>query len=251
MKIDLNLSKPLMNAAGSLGFAPEARGALDLSHLGAFITNPISLGERSPARGRRYLPFPGGFLLHTGYPNPGLKTAIRRYAARWRRSPLPVLVHLLPQSPQEAAQMVQRLEAVEGIAGVEISLPLHADGQAALAFSQASRGELPVVLRLPLEGATALVPHIASAGLAGISLAPPRGALPLPHGNIVHGRLYGPAIFPLALAVVQALGRSGIPVIAAGGVYQPEQVDALLQAGAAAVQLDSVLWQGGYEFTVR
>jgi dihydroorotate dehydrogenase (NAD+) catalytic subunit len=250
MKIDLSLSKPLMNAAGSLGFAPEARGNVDLSPLGAFITNPISLGERSPARGVRYLPFPGGFLLHTGYPNPGLKTAIRRYAARWRRSPLPVLVHLLPGSPQETAQMVQRLELVDGIAGVEISLPLNADGPAALAFSQAARGELPVVLRLPLERAASLIPYITSVGLAGISLAPPRGVLPLPGGGFIQGRLYGPAIFPLALAVVQALAHSGIPVIAAGGVYRPEQADALLREGAAAVQLDSVLWQGGFELTV-
>jgi dihydroorotate dehydrogenase (NAD+) catalytic subunit len=247
MKIDLSLSKPLMNAAGSLGFAPEARGAVDLSPLGAFITNPISPGERSPARGVRYLPFPGGFLLHTGYPNPGLKTAIRHYAARWRRSPLPVLIHLLPGSPQETAQMVQALETVEGIAGLEVSLPLNADGASVLAFSQAARGELPVVLRLPLEGATRLAPHLASTGLAGISLAPPRGTLPLPDGGFVQGRLYGPALFPLALAVVQALARWDIPVIAAGGVYQPEQAEALLRAGAAAVQLDSVLWQGGFE----
>ena len=248
MKTDLSLSKPLMNAAGSLGFAPEARSGLDLSHLGAFITNPISLAGRSPARGARYLAFPGGFLLHTGYPNPGLKTAIRRHAARWRRSPIPVIVHLLPQSPQEAAQMVQRLEAVDGIAGVEISLPLDADGQTASAFAQASRGELPVVLRLPMDGASGLVPHITSAGLAAISLAPPRGMLPLPSGGFVQGRLYGPAVFPLALAVVQRLARSGIAVIAAGGVYHPEQVAALHQAGAAAVQLDSVLWQGGFKF---
>jgi len=144
--------------------------------------------------------------------------------------------------------MVQRLDSVDGIAGVEISLPLNADGQIASAFAQAARGELPVVLRLPMDGASSLVPYITAAGLAAISLAPPRGMLPLPSGGFVQGRLYGPAVFPLALAVVQRLVQSGIAVIAAGGVYRPEHVAALLQAGAAAVQLDSVLWQGGFKF---
>ena len=50
------LTPPLMNAAGSLGFAPDMRTPVDMSKLGAFITNPISLGPRSPAQGKR---FPG------------------------------------------------------------------------------------------------------------------------------------------------------------------------------------------------
>ena len=71
-KSELLLNTPIMNAAGCLGFAPDTHGPTDLSQLGAFITNPISLLARSPAHGPRFLSFPGGFMLHTGYPNPGL-----------------------------------------------------------------------------------------------------------------------------------------------------------------------------------
>jgi dihydroorotate dehydrogenase len=59
----------------------------------------------------------------------------------------------------------------------------------------------------------------------------------------VHGRLYGPAVFPLALrAVAELKEHLGVPIIAGGGVYGHEQAAALLRAGAAVVQLDGVMW---------
>ena len=38
----------------------------------------------------------------------------------------------------------------------------------------------------------------------------------------------------------------GVPVIAGGGVYDPDQVDAFLEVGAIGVQLDAVLWSLGW-----
>jgi dihydroorotate dehydrogenase len=46
---------------------------------------------------------------------------------------------------------------------------------------------------------------------------------------------------------VHELSQLSIPTIGAGGVYTQEHADAMLAAGAYAVQLDSVLWRGaGY-----
>ena len=75
-KQDLTFRTPLMNAAGMLGFIPNPRAPLDLGWLGAFVTNPVSLSPRQPAENRVMLPFAGGFLLHTGLPNPGLRVVI-------------------------------------------------------------------------------------------------------------------------------------------------------------------------------
>jgi dihydroorotate dehydrogenase (NAD+) catalytic subunit len=246
-KSELMLNAPIMNAAGFLGFAPDLHGATDLAQMGAFITHPISLSARSPARAPRFLNFPGGFLLHTGYPNPGLSSAMRRYAGRWSRSPLPVLVHLLAQKAGEIAEMVRRLEHLEGVAGFEIGLPADADAGQVRDFGRAAAGELPVLMRLPADHAARLAEGCERATIAAVSLAPRRGALPLPEGGTMQGRLYGPALFPQALAAVQALARSGIPVIGAGGIYTPDQAEAMLQAGAEAVQLDAVLWRGGWQ----
>ena len=64
---------------------------------------------------------------------------------------------------------------------------------------------------------------------------------------MVQGRLYGPAILPVALRVVHELSQMSIPTIGAGGVYTQEHKNAMLAAGAFAVQLDSILWRrAGY-----
>jgi dihydroorotate dehydrogenase (NAD+) catalytic subunit len=249
MKYELHFSSPILNAAGSLGFAPDPRTPLDLSRLGAFITNPVSSQPRTPASGPRYLPFSGGFLLHTGHPNPGLRAVIRQCAERWQRAVLPVIVHLLAQSAGGLSFMVRRLETVEGVAGIELGLPSGMDTHAACALAQAAAGELPVIVRLPVERAAELASALSlqarETSIAAISLAPPRGVLPAPGGALVSGRLYGPAIFPLALAALHAVLPTGLPVIGGGGVYTIDQAETMLAAGAVAVELDAVLWRGG------
>ena len=242
MKVDLLFSSPWLNAAGSLGFSLDRRLPFDLGWLGAFVTNPISLRARYPARDRLLLPFPGGFLLHTGWPNPGLSQAIRRHAGRWVRSPLPVIVHLLAEGPEELAAMVRRLETVEGVMGIEVGWPPDCQPDLARAIVAAAQGELPVVARLPFEQAAQLVKSVEGTSFAAISLGPPRGSLPNSLGGLVHGRLYGPALFPRALNLVHELVQLGMKVIAAGGVYHPNEAQAMLDAGALAVQFDAALW---------
>ncbi len=244
-KNDLLLASPLMNAAGFLGFTLSGRDYLDLGHLGAFITNPISMEARTPAAGCRYLAYPGGFLMHNGHPNPGFRRALQRYAPAWSRSPLPVIVHLLAQKPAELQNMTRRLETLEGVIGVEIGLPPDIAPADAVTLVSAAVCELPLIVRLPFTDAAQLAPKMVAAGAAAVSLGAPRGALPEPNGRLVRGRLYGPSIYPQALETVQVIAAGHIPVYAAGGVYTQPQVEAMLAAGAAAVQLDSVLWQGG------
>ena len=243
-KYSLSFERPLLNAAGSLGFTPDWRDVPELHNLGAFFTNPVSLGARTPASGTRFLAYPGGFLLHSGYPNPGLKRVIQQYSQSWARQPLPVWVHLLAQNTDELEQMVRFLEGREGVAGIEVGLAAEVDRLSAQALTAASLSELPIIVRLPLERAYDLAPTVIEAGASAISLGPPRGSLPLPEGKQVSGRLYGPAIFPLALEMVKAITRFGIKVIGAGGVYQPADVKAMLSAGAIAVQIDTALWRG-------
>lgn len=245
-KYDLFLPLPLMNAAGSLGFAPDPTSGVDLEQLGAFVTNPISLRPRAPAQNRAYLPFPGGFLLHSGHPNPGFREAVRRNQGRWARSALAIIVHLLAESPETLASMVNQLEGMEGVIGVEISLPADADAQMGLDFTQAAVGELPVIVRLPVESALELGWALAGSGAAAFSLGPPRGRMPYTQGKARHGRLYGPAVFPQALYLVEQLSQGLLPVIGAGGIYSQEDKEAMLAAGAMAVQLDAVLWRGGW-----
>jgi len=239
------IDPPLMNAAGSLGFAPDLRASIPWKDFGAFLTNPISLHSRMPASGKRWLEFAGGVLLHTGHPNPGFRQVLKQFRARWAQSPLPVIVHLLASDPQEIQTCVLQLEVVENVLAVEIGFPASIDVHAMADILSAAQGELPVIARLSLDRSRELALDAIQAGATAVSLGPPRGSLPSGKG-LSHGRIYGPAVYPLALQVVHQLHMMDVAVIGAGGIYQRPQADEMRRAGAWAVQVDLALWRGDW-----
>lgn len=242
-KRDLVLSQPLVNACGTLGFAPDQRNSPILSHLGAFITNPISSRPRRPAANRAYLSFPGGFLLHTGHANPGISQAIARYKRRWAAAELPIIVHLLVDTPATLVEMVRKLEGLENIHAVELGLPLDCDPILLEALLEAGQGELPLIPCISPEQLPLLLGRLIELQPVAVHLTEPRGALPDRDGNIVTGRLYGPALFPVMLGATRTLTQAGLRVIANGGVTTHRQIDAMLDIGVLAVGLGSVLWR--------
>src|SRR5215211_885638 len=242
MKRDLYFSKPLMNAAGSLGFAPDSRVGISLDAFGAFVTNPFSLRPRKPAAQPEVIKYPGGFLLHTGLPNPGFNAGIKRYASRWDRSDLPVIVHLMADRPEETQRMVQILEMHENVMAAELGFaPLLADDILLLTLEMCL-GELPLIFSLPVEQVLSLGPRLIQEGAQAISISAPRGALPTNHSSMITGRLYGPSLFPQTLETVYSAAKLGLPIIGAGGVWNKENAEAMLSAGALAVQVDTALW---------
>jgi dihydroorotate dehydrogenase (NAD+) catalytic subunit len=242
-KRDFILDPVYTNVAGILGFSNETRNAIDLSSLGGFITNPISLSSRMPANPPRMIPFNGGFLLHTGHPNPGLNQILRLHEQQWQEFPCPVIAHLLAQTPQEVAQMVERLEDVEAVAAIELGLEAADPSILSELITAAVHSELPVVAQVPMNCGEDIASTIAETDVVALCLGPARGSLPGPDRNLVSGRLFGPALFPLALRSVNKLSRFvSLPLIGSGGVYSRFQAYVMLTAGADAVQFDSVLW---------
>jgi len=215
------------------------------------VTNPFSLRPRLPAAQPALLHFPGGFLLHTGLPNPGLSAGIRKYAAKWNKSELPVIVHLMADRPEETQIMVRMLEEIENVMAVELGFaPLLADDIILLTLEMCL-GELPLIFCLPLDQVLSLGPRLIQQGADAISIASPRGALPpspspVGGGNLVTGRLYGPSLFPQTLDTVKNAAKLGLPIIGAGGVWTKENAGAMLAAGALAVQADAVLWNPAF-----
>lgn len=249
-KRDVVIDPPVMNASGFLGFADEAQRHIDFNQLGALVTNTLSLEPRSPARPPRVLTFPGGFLLHSGHPNPGLSRAISRYRQTWAQMPLPVIVNLLAQSPGEAVEMIQIIEGLENVMAVELLLQSEPVEEQSELLAAACQGELPVIARLPVTASTALVKAAEEAGAQAVSLGPPRGSIKAPNGERVSGRLYGPLTQALALETVQRWRTAfNLPLLGGCGAISNEEIQAALIQGAAGAQVGFRLWkqihQGG------
>ncbi len=253
-KQDLTFSTPYMNAPGTLGFAPDYRAPVPWDSLGAFVTNPLSLRPRLPTVSPALVAYPGGFLLHTGLPNPGLNAAVKKYARRWADSRLPIIVHLIADRPDESRRMVRSLEGLENIFAVELGFAPLLANDILLLTVEMCLGELPLIVSLPVEQVLSLGPRVMQEGAAAISLAAPRGMLPvtnvspLSQREEITGRLSGPALFPQALLTVRDASQANLPVIGAGGVGSKENAEAMLSAGALAVQVDASLWKAHLTF---
>jgi dihydroorotate dehydrogenase (NAD+) catalytic subunit len=242
-KRDLVIDPPWLNAAGFLSLSSVGTVERISPLLGAVVTSPVSLAPRSPARPPRLLDFPGGFLLHTGWPNPGLNAMLRRERRAWRSLACPIIVHLLPASGADLERMLDRLEGVEEVDAIELALGEIELQEAVRWTERVRRSQFPLIAQFPPGTEAERLRPAVQAGAAAISLGPPRGTLPSEDGILVRGRLYGPAMLAGALRTIEAWANSvEVPLMGAGGVYSAAAGTALLSAGASAVQLDGILW---------
>ncbi len=246
-KNSLIVDSPVMNAAGTLGFGDEYRDLLDLSTLGAFVTNPLTYTPWSPASGTHVVPLEGGMLMHTGLPNPGITHVIEQQRAVWERLPMPVIAHVVVNTVDELHKCVAILDREQIIAGIELGLNDEINPAETEWYIRAiiKRMEKPLLVRLPFASSD---DHFRAAVDAGanalVVCAPPRGTARDQSGRLVAGRVYGPLIKPMVLRMVGQLARQfpDTPLIGAGGIHSPQDARDYLEAGAVAVQVNSVTW---------
>lgn len=249
----LTLATPLLAAAGALGYGVEYARHLGLSGaghgLGALVTRSTSPRARRARPQPALAETPAGLLYRGAEQNPGLRALRDRIAPAWARWGLPVIVSVAGADALEAAEAAAGLEGIDGVRGVELPLALHGiaepDPAARLVAAVRAATFLPLIVKLPGEAAdlAALARAALDAGadaLAAIDGLP--GRLPDAEGGALEGRLYGPAIFPLALRAVARL-RAAVdaPIIGMGGVRDAAGARAMLEAGASAVALGSAL----------
>jgi hypothetical protein len=182
---------------------------------------------------------------------------MKKYAAKWSRLDLPVIVHLMADRPEETQRMVRMLETEENVMAAELGFAPQLSNDIILLTLEMCMGELPLIFSLPVEQVLSLGPRLIQDGAQAISIAAPRGAIALTHnpsserrGELVTGRLYGPSLFPQTLETVYSAAKLGLPIIGAGGVWSKENAEAMLATGALAVQVDAVLWSPGSIFSV-
>jgi dihydroorotate dehydrogenase (NAD+) catalytic subunit len=214
---------------------------------GAIVTAPISLRPQRGGPQPRLVELPGGFLLATGDPNLGLRRVLQEHAAGWGRLGVPVLVALAGSAPKDWDEMAARLDEEPAMAGIE--LPLAEDLRPADARNLLSAVRqattLPLLVKLPVTRASDLAEACLAAGADALVVGiPPMAASPAPDGTIVAAPAAGPIAFPFTLQALRQVAMLGldVPLVAAGGIHAPDDVKLCLAAGAAAVQVRSLLW---------
>jgi dihydroorotate dehydrogenase (NAD+) catalytic subunit len=254
-KYGLPLPNPVLIGSGFGGYGEAYQRLIDLTAFGAVVTNPITLRpRRSPSRSR-LAETKAGFILDSRQENPGVRKVIQQYRKIWGRSDVAVIAHLPADEPNDLRRTAGALAGTESVEAIELGVPSSA-APADIKRWITAIGEgcmLPLLVKLPLAGVIEMAEIVAATAADALVIAgPPVGAALSPRtGEIVTGYMYGPATHSLILdALLTIKGLVSLPLIAAGGIHSKADVQAFLQAGASAVQLDSLLFvdpQAGYE----
>ena len=254
-KIGLSVANPILLAAGSIGYGEAVYPGLNLAKLGAVTVGPVMLHSRAGAPLPRFQAVDGGFVLDTGLQNRGLEATLRNFSRHWSRVGCPVVVQVAESNPRALPRIVQQLEMVDGVAGIELLLPEDADRRTIKPLLRAiiESCDLPLWVKLPLERAAELAPLCVQQEAVGLVIGGAVGDItgnePVDSDSVARdpvrkGSLYGPIVFPRMLNALQQVAqlRLDCALIACGGIYTADHVKQALAAGALAVQIDSAIW---------
>ncbi len=254
----LRLANPVMAASGTFGYGTEYAGLVDMGRLGAIVSKGITLKPRPGNPQPRLAETPSGLLNSIGLENIGVEALIREKAPLWAEWPIPVIVNIAGESIEEYAELAQRLDGVPGVSGIEanISCPnVRAGGMAfgtnpgaAAAVTEAvrTRTRLPVIVKLTpnVTDIVEIARAVEGAGADAITIANTFRGMAIdtlkrrPVLGNTFGGLSGPAIKPLALALVyRAYGAVKVPIIGCGGIASANDALEFLMAGASALQV--------------
>jgi len=255
----VTLKNPVIAASGTFGYGREYEGLVDPARLGAICTKGLTLRPRPGNPGTRLWETPSGLLNSIGLENPGVPGFIERELPLMRRLGTVIIANLAGETVDDYARGAALLdEAGVGLIELNISCPnveaggagFGVDPAAAAAVTRAARraaAHTPLMVKL-----TPSAPDLV--GVARACLAGGADALSLvntfrgmaidverrrPVFDRVTAGLSGPAIRPLALALVWQLREAfpAAPLVGLGGVASAVDALEFLAAGAVAVQV--------------
>jgi dihydroorotate dehydrogenase (NAD+) catalytic subunit len=173
---------------------------------------------------------------------------------------VPVIVNIAGDTVEDYVKLATRLSIIAGVSGLElnISCPNVAAGGAAFGADPQTAADvtaavrkathLPLIVKLtPNTGQIAeIAAAVAAAGADAVSLINSLKGMAIDTekrrpvlGNVTGG-LSGPAVKPMALAMVyEVSGAVAIPVIGLGGIATAADAIEFIMAGASAVQVGS------------
>lgn len=253
----LELKNPLITASGTFGFGKEYGQYYDIHSLGAMTTKGITLQPRGGNPPPRIVETSAGIINSVGLENPGINAFIREEIPHLQKLKVPVMINISGNKIEDYALLAQKLgkydiDALE----VNVSCPNVKQGGMNFGTQPQSVYEITKTVRENWDKTLIikLTPNVTNIGEIALAAQEAKAdALSLINtvvamdidihrqravlGNRIGG-LSGPAILPIALAMVyQVAQQVDIPLIGMGGILSGEDALKFLLAGASAVAI--------------
>jgi dihydroorotate dehydrogenase (NAD+) catalytic subunit len=201
---------------------------------------------------------PGGMLNSIGLQNPGVDRVIAEKAPIWATWRVPVIVNISGATVEEYREIAAKLEGVNGISGIEMNISCpnvkeggmefgaKADSAAKVTAAVRKATSLPLIVKLTpnTNDIVTIARAVADAGADAMCLINTLRGMAIdiktkrPLLGNVFGGLSGPAIKPVALAMVyQVACAVDVPIVGCGGVATPQDALEFIMAGATAVEI--------------
>ena len=264
-KLDLSVkiagvrfSNPVLVASGTFGYGEEYNDLIDLSKLGGIITKSVTVNPREGNPPPRTVETPAGMLNAIGLANVGVNRFIKEKLPFQRRLSTRIIVNVAGSTIDEYIKVVKRLNRCKGIDMLEINISCPNVKEGGLAFGARPESahecikqikdhtSYPIMAKLSpnVTDIAQVACAVEEAGADAVSLINTLVGMAIdleerkPVLANVTGGLSGPAIKPVALAMVWKVARAvKHPVIGIGGIFNTQDALEFLLAGACMIQV--------------
>jgi dihydroorotate dehydrogenase (NAD+) catalytic subunit len=265
MKPDLSVkiagvkfSNPVLVASGTFGYGEEYKSLIDLNKLGGIITKSITLDPREGHPPPRTFETPSGMLNAIGLANVGVEKFIKKKLPYLRSLKTRIIVNVAGSTVSEYVEVVKKLNRRRGIDMLEINISCPNVKEGGIAFGSKTKSaydcikavkentSYPIIAKLSpnVTDIVEIANAVQEAGADAISLINTLIGMAIDIEKMrpvlanVTGGLSGPAIKPVALAMVWKVAKAvKIPVIGIGGIMNAEDALEFILAGASMIQV--------------
>ncbi len=252
---NVQFPNPLTVASGTFGHAEKYFNLEEVKKLGALVPKTVTLFAQKGNPPPRIVETASGMINAIGIENPGIDIFIEKKLPALKKIGVPLIVSILGHNDEQFIALTEKLNAVDGLAAIELNLSCpNLQHKVLVAQDPGSTQRVvacvkkisryPVIAKLSpnVTDIAEIAVAAEAAGADGVSMVNTFSAMAInvktrrPVLGNVTGGLSGPAIRPMALAMVYRTSqRVKIPIIAMGGIRSTNDALEFLIAGASMV----------------
>lgn len=259
----LDLANPVMCASGTFEYNPAAPPPFDVNRLGAVVVKSITLAPQSGNSPSRLAESASGLINSVGIPSLGLEDFLCHGLGKYNGLRGRLVVSVAGYTPEEYAHIVAAVAQRPQVDALELNfscpnlrskiMPAQDAGllrECMAAARAVTTKPLWAKLSPNVTSIVEMAEHAQDTGADAVVLINTirATAIDIYRHQVILGHhtggLSGPAILPIALAMVWDVAlASDIPVIGVGGISSWEDALMFILAGASAVQVGTATFR--------